>query len=178
MVGERLWRTYGKRVGFLDQSPVVLGRIYRTDLATTIRRLGNVESSIEKQRANADYYARALRVPPEVICREMPGAYYNRFQFPLTFPDSEQRDYLSAYLHRRLIDTARPLNDIVEAARRYYNYAGDCPVAERLSKRTLIIPSNHSLAPNDIRRIADCVSRGWNELSRGAFPHRVFGSVL
>ena len=55
--------------------------------------------------------------------------------------------------------------DIAEVAATYYGYTGDCPVAEHISKRVLVIPSHHGLKKEDIERIAECVNAGWTEIT-------------
>jgi perosamine synthetase len=168
LVGYALWEAYNKRALFSEKSPIAISQIYRTDLQLTRKRLGLLGSMIDAQRSYADYFLRNLRADSSAFCHEPAGAFYNRYQFPLTLPSQNDRDSLAAYLHRRQIDTAKPLDDIVEVARTYYGYNGDCPVAEKLSKQVLIIPSYHSVGRWEIERIARCVSDGLLELSRSS----------
>ena len=58
------------------------------------------------------------------------------------------------------------LDDVVSTAAGNYGYTGDCPVAEGLSKRVLIIPSYYSLKAGDLKRIAECVNAGWAEAGK------------
>jgi len=51
-----------------------------------------------------------------MMCSERPGAFYNRYHFPITFPSQEARDLIADYLHKRKIDTIRYLDDIVDIA--------------------------------------------------------------
>ena len=166
LLGYALWEVYNRRTKFSEKSAIAVSQIYRTDLELAKNRLIRLDSMIEAQRSNADYFLRNLGDCRLVLCHEPAGTFYNRCQFPLTLATQNDRDFLAAYLHKQQIETAKPLDDIVEVAKTYYGYNGDCPVAERLSKRVLIIPSYHSIGKREIERIAECVNAGLLELSR------------
>lgn len=171
MAGDLLWSIYNKKVDYSAKSPLVLSQIYRSDLAITIHRLAFLESAIEARRANADFYSDTLNVDSNMLCSEKPGTFYNRFQYPITFPSPEKRDLVAAYLRSYQIDTAKPYKDIAEVAAAYYGYAGDCPAAEQIAKRVLVIPCNYSLKKEDVQRIARWLNAGWAEITgrdRGA----------
>ncbi len=165
LVGYALWETYNKRVQYSAKSPIVLSQIYRSDLTLVTKRLSTIDSIIEIQRANANYYSRTLNLDSTMLCHETSGAFYNRYQYPIIFPSEEQRDLMAVYLHERGIEISKPVNDVVDVATAYYNYSGDCPSAERLSKTVLVIPSYHTLKEKEIQRIVDCVNQGWKEVS-------------
>ena len=167
LAGYALWDAYNRRAEFSEKSPVVQGQIYRTDLSLTRKRLAQLETAIEIQRANADYFARTLTLEPSMLCHEGPNTFYNRYQYPLTFPSQGHRDSMAAYLHKKQIDTAKPLQDAADVATTYYDYKGDCPAAEQLSKRTLVIPNYHTLKKTEIARIAQSLNHGWAELASG-----------
>jgi len=160
-VGSRVWRTYNRRVEFADKSPISVGGIYASDLATVRQRMMRLDSMIARQRSNASSYERRLRVGPSLICHQRAGTAYNRFMFPITFPTAEHRDLVSHYLTMHGIGTAKPYEDVIEGAARHYGYEGDCPAAERALKRTLVIPNQYMLGPGDIERIASKVNAGW-----------------
>jgi dTDP-4-amino-4,6-dideoxygalactose transaminase len=164
IVGYPLWEIYNKKVDYSAKSPIVLSQVYRADLATTINRLALLEPAIEAQRANADFYSRTLKLDVGMLCAEKPGAFYNRYQYPIVFPSSEQRDFIAAYLYRRQIDTSKPYKDIADVGASYYGYTGDCPVAEQTAKRILVIPSHYRLKKETVQRIAQCLNAGWAEL--------------
>ena len=86
LVGYALWEAYNRRVEFSEKSPVVQGQIYRTDLSLVRKRLAQLDAAIEIQRANADYFARTLNFESSMLCHERPNTFYNRYQYPLTFP--------------------------------------------------------------------------------------------
>jgi perosamine synthetase len=68
LIGDRLWRIYNKNIDFAAKTPVVLGRMYATDLSLSCRRLRSLHSAIRAQRRNADYYSQHLAMHPEMVC--------------------------------------------------------------------------------------------------------------
>ena len=167
LVGYALWERYNQRVQYSAKSPIVSSQIYRSDLALAANRLLHIDSIIEAQRANANYYSRTLNLASTMLCHEGSGAFYNRYQYPITFPSEEHRDLMAVYLHEGGIETSKPVNDVVDVTTAHYNYTGDCPLAERLSKTVLVIPSYHTLKKAEIQRISSCVNQGWKEVSTG-----------
>ena len=167
LAGYALWETYNRRVEFSEKAPVVQGQIYQTDLALTKKRLAHLKSAIEVQRANAEYLSHTLNLKSCMICHERPHAFYNRYQYPLIFPSLEHRDFIAAYLWREKVDTSKPLQDAVHVATTYFDYAGDCPEAELLSRRALVIPTYHTLKKSELDRIARCLNQAWTKLSSG-----------
>lgn len=164
LIGARLWELYSDRVSYTSQSPLVLAQIYETDRTTTITRLPRLKSWIEKQRFNANYYARNLRVEPEVLCSERPRAFYNRLQYPLLVPTPEQCDRLVRQLQNDGISVGRPYRNIATVAAAHHGYTGDCPQAERIATTVAVIPCNHALRAADVERVADCVNRAWTKI--------------
>jgi perosamine synthetase len=164
LIGSRLWSAYSEKVSFTSQDPIVLGQIYETDRNMAIRRLSVLASIIERQRSNADYYLRNLTVDADMLCWETPGAFFNRLQYPLLLPTSQQCEQLAARLRMDHISTARPYKDIAALAATYYGYTGDCPRAERIARTVLVIPCNHALTAADTERIATYVNRAWAEI--------------
>jgi perosamine synthetase len=164
VVGHRVWYIYNKNVDYTKKSPLVLSRIYKTDRALAMQRLNLLDSVIDGQRDNADYYSRTLKLDPGMVCSEKAGTFYNRYLYPVTFHSSEQRDLIAAYLHNRHIDTSMPYKDITDIATAYYGYTGDCPVAEEVAKRVLVIPNNYSLKKREVQRIAQILNAGWAEI--------------
>ena len=163
IVGYPLWAIYNKTVDYSKQSPLVLSQIYKSDLSITIERFALLDAAIERQRANADFFARTLKLDSGMLCSEKPGTFYNRYMYPITFPSPEHRDAIVTYLRSRGVDTSKPYKDIAEIAATYYGYAGDCPVAEQIAKRVLVIPSYYALKERDVQHIAQYLNAGWAE---------------
>lgn len=166
VAGYPLWRIYNKTVDDSAKSPIILSHIYRSDLAVIINRLARLHSVIEGQRAHAGFYSRTLKLDSNMLCSEKPSTFYNRYLYPITFPSPEHRDLIADYLYRRRIDTMKPYKDIVEVAARHYGYTGDCPAAEQISKRVLVIPGYYNLKEREIQRIAGCLNEGWMEIAK------------
>lgn len=164
LIGSRLWSAYSEKVDFTSQAPIVMGQIYATDRDTAIRRLAVLDSFIERQRLNARYYSRNLTVDADMLCSETPGAFFNRMQYPLLVPTSQQCDELAARLRKEQISTARPYKEIAAIAAAHYGYAGDCPRAERIARTVLVIPCNYTLRTADLERIATSINQAWAEI--------------
>lgn len=164
VLGYHVWSIYNRTVDYSAKSPLVLGQIYRSDLAITKYRLDRLNSAIASQRANADYYSRTLELHPGMLCSEKPGTFYNRYLYPIIFPSSEHRDFIARYLLSRKVGNATPYSDIADVAATYYGYTGDCPAAEQIAKNVLVIPSNYSLKNEEVQRIARLLNAGWLEI--------------
>lgn len=164
LVGYPLWKFYNKKVDYSEKAPINLSQIYKSDIAIAIKRLVILDSAIERQRANADIYSRALKLDPGMLCSEKAETFYNRYLYPILFSSWEHRDLMVTYLHARQIGTLQPYKDIADVAATHYGYTGDCPVSERVAKRVLVIPSNQSLKKGEVERIAECVNAGWAEI--------------
>lgn len=164
-IGSRIWATYNKKTEFTDKSPIVLGRIFDSDLATIRRRMPQLDSMIASQRANAAYFEQNLGMPADMLCLEKPQAFYNRLMYPIIFTTTKQRDQMAMYLRSRGIGTSRPYEEVIQGAANHYGYEGDCPAAERTLRKALVIPSMCTLTPADIRYIARCVNHGWADIS-------------
>jgi dTDP-4-amino-4,6-dideoxygalactose transaminase len=85
--------------------------------------------------------------------------------YPIVFPSSGDRDQIATYLRSHGIGTSSPYEEAIQGAAKNYGYEGDCPSAESLLKRTLVIPSFYALKSKDIEHILRCVNHGWAEIS-------------
>jgi len=158
VVGNSIWSMYNKSVDFAAKSPITQSQIFKSDLAILRNRMVLLDSMIKAQRANAEYYIRNLKLDPNLLCFEKPGTFYNRFMFPITFQSSEDRNEIAAYLQSQQISSSKPYEEVIEGAAKHHGYEGDCPVAEQLLRRTLVIPSHYKLQKKDIRHIAEAVN--------------------
>jgi perosamine synthetase len=168
LAGYRLWRIYNKRICQSDNQSIALGQISRADLMTIQKRLPSLPVWVDRQRANADYFARHLQLDHGMLCAEKPGTFYNRYLYPIKFPSAETRDLAAAHLFRRRIDSMKYLDDIADVAAVNFGYSGDCPVAEGLAKRVLVIPGYHGLKEKDVEKIAKSVNSAWAEITRAS----------
>jgi dTDP-4-amino-4,6-dideoxygalactose transaminase len=161
LVGSKIWAAYNKTTDFADKSPIVVGRMFSSDLATLHRRLPGLESMIASQKDHAAYLGRHLRLGATQLPVEQVRADANRFMYPAVFNTMDDRKAMAAYLRRHGIGTATPYEDTAEGAAKNYGYEGDCPVAEQLLKRTLVIPSFYALRTEDIEHIVRSANDGW-----------------
>lgn len=164
--GHRLWSWASNRTGPSENETCSLMQIHKSDLDIAGQRIPELSFLIEQQRSRAMLYSTLLKLAPNMICHEKPKTNYNRYHYPITFPSQKQRDDMAAFLLSKDIDTMQYLDDIVDIAKRHYGYSGDCPIAEGLSKKVLIIPSYYSLKESDIRYIANTVNEGWKQIGR------------
>ena len=165
VLGQSIWGLYNKKVDFAAKSPIIQSQIFKSDLAIFRNRMALLDSMVKAQRANAEYYIRHLQLDPYLLCLERPRTFYNRFMFPITFRSSEGRDEIAAYLQSQQISSSKPYEEVIEGAATHYGYEGDCPVAEHLLRRTLVIPSHYKLKKRDITRIAQCMNAGWAKIT-------------
>ena len=161
LIGFQLWQAINHNKSSSEKPAISLTTMFLGDLALFERRLPAAKLAIAKQRANADYFLASLELPHSMVCHEKTGADYNRYHFPVVFSSTFIRNLVSDALFRHQIDTIKYLDDIVSVASSEYGYDGDCPVAERLSRTTLIIPSYHSLSDEELHRIAQCLNGEW-----------------
>ena len=168
LIGARIWAVYNKKTEFADKSPIVVGRMFASDLATVRKRMPRLDSMIATQRAHAEYFEHNLRLGPGMFCLEGPRAYYNRFMYPIVFPSTAERNLAASSLRRRGVGTSRPYEEAIEGAAKHYGYGGDCRLAERALRRALIIPSYYTLKPKDIGHIAESVNKSWAKASENS----------
>lgn len=165
LVGYPLWQFYNKTVDYSAKSPIVFGQSYISDLVTTTKRLKNLKAAIHKQRTYADLYRRELKLEEGMYCREKPETFYNRYLYPILTHSMNQRDQIAEHLLKLRIGTAKPYHDIAEVAAKYYGYKGDCPVAEQVANRILVMPNYYSLKEREILHIAQRINEGLSIIS-------------
>jgi len=161
IVGHPIWKVYNKTFEYPLKSPINMSQIFKTDLSLIKERLKLLDFIIQKNRYNANYLIENLEVDPKMLCLEKKNTFYNRYFFPILFNSSNQRDIMASFLFKKGIDTSMPYKDVVEIARNYYGYKGDCPVAEEIAKRILVIPSNYKIKMEELKYIVKCINLGW-----------------
>ena len=164
--GYWLWDLVSEKTKLTENIGCEISQVYGTDLRITVDRLPLLLSFIQKQREISDIYLKSLKLATDMICAESPGSFYNRYLFPVTFRTTTQRDYIASYLLSCNIDTMKYLDDVVQVAAQNHGYSGDCPVAENLSKKVLIIPNYYSLKAREISHIVKSFNAGWAEISK------------
>lgn len=143
-----------------------MGQIFKSDLEIARHRMAHLDQMINSQRRNAAYYISKLSLVSSMLCLERPGTFYNRLMFPVVFSSTKHRDFMRTYLKKSGVSAATPYEEVIEGATKNYGYSGDCPIAERLLKRTLVIPCNHKLRTQDIKRIVQSFNNAWARLNQ------------
>jgi perosamine synthetase len=166
LLGSSIWGLYNKNTDFIDKSPIVMGQIFRSDLEIARHRMAHLDQMINSQRKNAAYYISNLSLDASMLCLERPGTFYNRLMFPVVFSSTKHRDFIKTCLKKSGVSAATPYEEVIAGAAKDYGYSGDCPVAERLLKRTLVIPCNHKLRMQDIKHIVQSFNNAWASLSQ------------
>jgi dTDP-4-amino-4,6-dideoxygalactose transaminase len=78
-----------------EASTVALSQIYLSDYTIVIKRLPVLNSALERQRANAEYYSKTLKLEAGMLCSDEPDTISNRYCYPVVFPSTEHRDYIA-----------------------------------------------------------------------------------
>ena len=171
IAGYSIWGVYNKKTDFISKSPIVLSQIFKSDLAIVRKRLASLDSMIKANRDNAQFYLRNVQLDPSLLYIESPRTFYNRLMFPITFRSPEDRNEIAEYLKRQHISLSKPYEEVIEGAARYYGYEGDCPIAEQLLRRTIVIPSHYKLKKKELGRIVKCINEGWAKITNKARRH-------
>lgn len=162
LIGSRLWHAYSRKC--MSNCAIVLEKMYQTDRSIAAVRLPLAASAIDRQRRIADYYSKSLFIDNDMRCSEPIGAFFNRLQYPLLLRTEEECAQVALRLQSDGISTSRPYKDVVDVATTRYGYPrGDCPNAERITRRVLVIPCNDALTSEEIERIARSVNRAQAE---------------
>ncbi len=161
-VGMRL----DKKLNLTAKDGFETGQIARSHRALVEARIGSFQRRIKTQSRHAERLAQALLPAGYLLPPESPDRCGNSFQFALKFQSTAQRDAMAAYLFEHGIDTAKYLDTIAEEARLQYGYQGDCPIAELLSRTTLLVPIHYTLHAADIDHISQSVNEGAQLISK------------
>lgn len=149
--------------GLVDRNTVlewgVNSRLDTLQAAYLLHRLGKVDETAAKRRANADLYRRLLD-PAHVFAPPCRPEELNSFHTFVVQVD--RRDALQAYLGTHGVGTAIhypiPIH-LQPAAKALGHKPGDFPVAERQAARILTLPVHQFLAEDDVRYVAGLVNR-------------------
>jgi perosamine synthetase len=152
-VGYPIGRRLDQKLNLTAKTGFRTAQISRSDLKIINNRIETFFSRINRQRENALYLIKNIKLKNVILPREKKDCRSNYYQFAIRFEDTEQRDRMADYLFDKGIDTAKYLNNIVDVAKEQYGYNGDCPTAEICSKTILSIPHYYTLSQRDIEHI-------------------------
>lgn len=154
-----------KKLNLTAKTGFKLEKITKSDLETINDRMDTFFRKVNKQRENALYLLKHLKMEDVILPYESKGCWTNYYQFAIRFKDAEQRDRMADYLFQHGIDSAKYLDEVVPVAKEHYNYQGDCPNAERCSKTVLSIPHYYTLSRRDLDHIVQCLNKGSRHLN-------------
>jgi dTDP-4-amino-4,6-dideoxygalactose transaminase len=138
------------------------GQVSRMDslqAAILTFRLGRLDDTIRRRRANAALYRERLDLGRVFVPEERDRAFDTYHTFVIQV---DRRDELQAFLKDHGIGTAihYPVPIHLQPAAAGLGYrAGDFPVAERQAGRILTLPINQTLRPDDIEYVTDLVNQ-------------------
>ena len=143
--------------------------IRKSNVKIISRKIDTFKNNIVKQRENALYLLERIKLDNCFLPFEKKDCYSNYFQFALRFENKIQRDFMSDYLLKKGIDSAKYLYDVIDIAKKEYNYQGDCPITELCAASVLIIPHYYTLSRKELDYIIHHINNAndrLKELSR------------
>ncbi len=162
IIGYPMGKILDRKLNLTAKTGFKLRKIAMSDIRIVNDRIENFIVKVKKQRKNALYYLEKIKIKDVFLPHEKRNCWSNYYQFAVRFKNVEERNHFSDYLYKCGIDTAKYLDDVVDIAKDYYNYRGDCPNAEDCSKKVLIIPNHYTLSKKDLDYIVNCLNAGSN----------------
>jgi len=149
--------------GWLDHAR--LGFNYRLDeirAAIGLAQLDKLEEILERRRAAAARYAELLGDVPGagLLCPDDDDHTRSWFVYVVALPEGSDREAVISELERRGVQTARylPCIHLQSYMRERYGFSeGLCPVAERMSARTLALPFHTGIDEDDQAYVAEAL---------------------
>jgi perosamine synthetase len=160
LIGYPIGMRLDKKLNLTAKDGFKTRKIASTHLALLEERIARYQEKIDLQREHAHMLLKVVEPGNFGLPKEGYGCSSNWYQFALRFQTTKQRDRMADYLFGQGIDTAKYLDNIVDEARSNYNYEGDCPKAELLSKTVLLVPIHYNLPNTDIEHIARSINEG------------------
>ncbi len=157
-IGYPIGKHLDKRLNLTAKSGFKPRGIAKSDLCIINKRIENFDLKIKHQRENALYLLNNIKLKNIFLPHERQGCLSNYYQFAIRVTNNEERHSFADYLLICGIATATYLDNIVEVAKKHYNYEGDCPNAEDCSKKVLILPNHYTLPQKDLDYIVNCLN--------------------
>ncbi len=161
LFGYKLWQRRNSTSAETAQNPVAGGKIHKSDAAMISSRLSRLDSQIARQRANFDHLLGIVGLSP-ISPVEPDHAFYNRYLLPLLFRTPDERDSVADFLLSQGVDTMKYLKGTVKMARSHFGYQNDCPHAEELIDRVLVVPNYHRLKPSELDKVFAALRQALN----------------
>jgi len=160
IIGYPIGRVLDRKFNLTGKSGFKLNKIAASDIKIVNDRIENFLEKIKKQRENSFYFLERIKKPNVILPYEKENCWSNYYQFAVRFSRTEERNNYADFFLKNGIDTAKYLDDVIDTARDFYNYRGDCPNTEDCSKKVLIIPNYYTLSKADLDHIVNCFNKG------------------
>lgn len=134
-------------------------KINNSDLKLFIRKLKTFYEKVELQRTNSFTLLNELKNTNLKLPYERKNTWCNYFLFPILFENKMKRDKASEDLKNMGVDTAKLFSLTPLIAKQNYDYKGDCPNAEDIADRVLIIPNYYSLSNIELLKIVSAIKK-------------------
>lgn len=159
-IGYPIGMRVDRKLNLTAKSGFNFSQIARTDLSIIHNRMETFFEKVKKQKENALYLLKNLRMENVVLPLEKDNCWSNYYQFVIRFETPGKRDAMADYLFKQGVDTAKYLDEVIDVAAENYHYKGDCPNSEICSKTVLVIPNHYTLSRKDLDHIVNCVNDG------------------
>jgi perosamine synthetase len=160
LVGYPIGMRLDKKLNLTAKDGFEPGKIDSSHLALIDARIARFQEKVNVQTEHAHMLLDTVSPGKFTLPSERIDCSSNWFQFALKFQTPGQRDKMAEYLLNLGIDTSKYLDDIAFEAFTNYDYKGDCPNAELLSKTVLLVPIHYTLRTCDIEHIARSINEG------------------
>lgn len=143
----------------------IIGYNYRmTNVCAAIgcAQLERAEFIIEKKRKIAGWYNNYLSDLPIVLHKENKSTFHTYWMYTILVNNDEIRKKVRQYLKNNGIET-RPSFHPVHSMPMYYEEKQNFPIADKLGRRGINLPSYPDLGKNDVEYIANQLRKFFNE---------------
>ncbi|MCB2167357.1 MAG: DegT/DnrJ/EryC1/StrS family aminotransferase [Deltaproteobacteria bacterium] len=162
-VGLPIWKNYNSKTSTINQTPIIIGRIYKSDYFNTNKRIKYLPKNIKKQQNNTQLYNNVLKNLKLDITYNKKNIF-NCYLYYIVLPTIQDRDVLDQYLFQNNICAIKPYQNCVEVGRSLFGYKRDCPVTENISKRIICIPSHYRLKRSEVDNISSLLKTGLQQI--------------
>lgn len=148
---------FDNKMDIADKKSFEVTKIKKSDMHVFLNKLETFSEKVEKQRKNSKMLLEKLQNTDFVLPYELKDTKCNYFLFPIVFNNKEKRDTIHEQLRNSGIDTVKLYNLTPGIAKKFYGYNGNCPNAEKLAERVLIIPNYYTLSNKELLKISNSI---------------------
>ncbi|WP_080942089.1 DegT/DnrJ/EryC1/StrS family aminotransferase [Methanosarcina mazei] len=128
---------------------------YKTYTDISSKKLSSFKNKVEMQRKNSFFLLDKLKDSSLILPREEKSTYCNYYLFPLIV---KNRDKTCEHLRKNGVDTTKLFSQTPEVAKAIYDYKGDCPRTEEISKSIITIPNHYVLKKKELEKVAGVIT--------------------